>query len=253
LLMQIQTMNNETALTTPGPYAPFPPPVPWLTAVVRTVTASGADIALGRAETIGGTITTAEDIGFFAIESYNGTFTDNASNTIEVDSFISGDVLDGWDNGCDTVAFPNISSNQRIAMAKKRTRDGGDGGWLRRCSLANGSIGLTVDEDRANDTERAHTTEVASIVVFDRAFDAELGDIADIVITKDDGSTTYTPGETATYVITVTNNGDADAENILVQDTLPDGVTPLMVHGPVPQRLLMIPVYYVCHVDYQVV
>jgi len=226
LLTEIQTMNNETVLTIPGPYAPFPPPEPWSTSVVRNVTSSGSDIALDRSETIAGALAVNEDIGYLAIESsYNGTFLDNGANTIEVDSFISGNVFDGWSNGCDTASFPNINSNQRIAIAKKHTRNGGDGGWLRRCSLANGSIGLTVDEDIANDTERGHIDEQASILVFDSAFDAELNDIADLSISKDDGNSTYTPGGSATYVITVTNNGEADANNVVVQDNLPSGVT----------------------------
>lgn len=44
-------------------------------------------------------------------------------------------------------------------------------------------------------------------------------------VTKTDGSTTYTPGGTATYVVTVGNTGSGNAANVSVADTLPGGVT----------------------------
>lgn len=49
--------------------------------------------------------------------------------------------------------------------------------------------------------------------------------LADLSITKDDGSTTYTPGGTGAYVLTVTNNGPADVTGAAIQDNLPNGVT----------------------------
>jgi len=45
-----------------------------------------------------------------------------------------------------------------------------------------------------------------------------------LAVTKDDGSPTYTPGGTATYVVTVANTGASDALNVSVDDTLPIGV-----------------------------
>ncbi len=42
---------------------------------------------------------------------------------------------------------------------------------------------------------------------------------------KTDGSTTYTPGGTATYTITVSDTGVTDALNVSVDDALPTGVT----------------------------
>ncbi len=44
-------------------------------------------------------------------------------------------------------------------------------------------------------------------------------------ITKTDGSTTYTPGSTATYTIVVTNAGPSNASNTSVFDPLPAGVS----------------------------
>jgi len=49
--------------------------------------------------------------------------------------------------------------------------------------------------------------------------------VADLSISKSDGSATYTPGGTATYVITVSNAGPDAATGVVVTDNLPDGVT----------------------------
>jgi uncharacterized repeat protein (TIGR01451 family) len=46
-----------------------------------------------------------------------------------------------------------------------------------------------------------------------------------LAVAKTDNSASYTPGGTATYTITVTNNGLTDALDISVSDTLPSGVT----------------------------
>jgi uncharacterized repeat protein (TIGR01451 family) len=46
-----------------------------------------------------------------------------------------------------------------------------------------------------------------------------------LAVTKTDGSLTYTPGGTATYTVTIIDNGLTDALNVSVADTLPVGVT----------------------------
>jgi uncharacterized repeat protein (TIGR01451 family) len=48
---------------------------------------------------------------------------------------------------------------------------------------------------------------------------------AQLVVTKTDGSATYTPGAGATYTIVVTNSGVSDALNVTVSDPLPAGAT----------------------------
>lgn len=48
---------------------------------------------------------------------------------------------------------------------------------------------------------------------------------ADLSITKDDGSATYVPGGTATYVLVVSNAGPDAAPGVVVTDNLPAGVT----------------------------
>ena len=52
-------------------------------------------------------------------------------------------------------------------VANQNTRNGGDGGWLRRCGLSTSGVSLTVDEDTDRDTERQHTTERAGVFILD--------------------------------------------------------------------------------------
>ena len=53
----------------------------------------------------------------------------------------------------------------------------------------------------------------------------DVPEVADLTITKDDSSLTYTPGGTATYVLTITNNGPDDVTGATIADNLPNGVT----------------------------
>ena len=52
---------------------------------------------------------------------------------------------------------------------------------------------------------------------------------ADLVVTKTDGSPTYTAGTTTIYTILVTNNGPLPAANVVVNDIVPAGITPSTV------------------------
>lgn len=47
---------------------------------------------------------------------------------------------------------------------------------------------------------------------------------ADLTITKDDSSLTYTPGTTGTYTVMVVNNGPDDVSGATINDNLPNGV-----------------------------
>jgi uncharacterized repeat protein (TIGR01451 family) len=49
--------------------------------------------------------------------------------------------------------------------------------------------------------------------------------VADIEVTKSDNDSNYTPGQSSLYQITVTNNGPAGVEGVLIEDMLPDGAT----------------------------
>ena len=167
VLAQLQTDAHNGIGT-----QPMTTPVPWLTATMQSVTTTDFEVALERSEVNSGSVTTDETIGWVAIQGgLDITFTVGAT-TIRMETILSGAAaFDGWDDGCDNVSFSTINSANRLAIAKKRTHAGGDGGWLRRCAISNTSVGLTVDEDQFLDAERNHIGEQASILVFSEAFD----------------------------------------------------------------------------------
>jgi len=223
LITQIQTINSEQNLTAvPGNYNPFPISNPWLTEGIQNVTSTSAQVALELSE-VEELPTANETIGYFAMEQGSGTFTDDSGATITYDSFATGNVIDGWSNGCDTVNFPTVNSNQRTVLASKRARLNGDGGWLRTCNYNTTSVTLTMDEDTANDSERSHPAEPISIIVF--SDNVTLSTDADIVVNKTADKSNADEGETVSYTITIQNNVPVNATNIILDEALPTGVT----------------------------
>ena len=223
LITQIQTINSEQNLpNVPGSYNPLPISDPWLTEAVQNVTSTNAQVALelSEAEQIP---TANETIGYFAMDQASGTFTDDSGASITYDSFVTGNVIDGWSNGCDTVNFPTVNSSNRTILASKRARLDGDGGWLRTCNFGNSSVTLTMDEDTANDSERSHPAEPISVIVFSDNF--TLSSDVDIVVNKTADKSNVDEGETVTYTITIQNNGPENATNIILDEALPTGVT----------------------------
>ncbi|MFO6423243.1 DUF6701 domain-containing protein [Motilimonas sp. KMU-193] len=49
--------------------------------------------------------------------------------------------------------------NPPLLIANKRGRNGGDGGWTRRCDISQTQFGVAVDEDQYRDRERQHFQE----------------------------------------------------------------------------------------------
>ena len=118
-----------------------------------------------------------------------------------------------------------------MVVAKKRTRNSNDGGWFRSCSGAATTVGLRVDEDTDQDSERridAVDAESAAIIAFSREFHANLR--PNLTITKrtgtfDDklGSDKALPGGSVEYIVEVGNAGNAppDLASVTVTDALP--------------------------------
>lgn len=233
LLAQIQTMANEEAGTLLNPPTPQGPSRPWLSIAVASVTASGFNAALERAEAATGSVTQDETFAWMAVQAgVSTTFDDVNDVQVRFDSFNTGDRIDGWDNGCDTTAFPTVNSNTRVAVASKIKRDGSDGGWVRRCSFASNSIGLTIDEDIARDSERSHTTEDVSVLVFDRAFVYDSEAEPDILFMKlvervvsDPINLSVNPKAipeaVVEYRVNGSNQGNGAATNVVMSDEVP--------------------------------
>ena len=175
VLAQVQTMENETNDPPDDVSEPF------LTTAIRTgsITSSQFELALERSEENDGSITDDETIAWLAVEETSGCTTLDFSDiggpsSVAFEAIITDDDIDGWGNGCDSGEGASFSSgcfsSNPIVVATKRTHDGGDGGWLRRCSLSTSEVRFTVDEDTNRDSERNHTSERASVLAFGSAF-----------------------------------------------------------------------------------
>lgn len=175
VLAQVQTMENEENSPPGDPSEPF------LTTAIRTssIDAVDFDLALERSEENDGSITEDETIGWLAVEATSGCTTLDFSSkggpsSVAFEAIISDDDIDGWGNGCDAGEGVSFSagcfSSNPIVVATKRTHDGADGGWARRCSLSTTEARFTIDEDTNRDTERNHTDEIVSVMAFGSAF-----------------------------------------------------------------------------------
>lgn len=222
VVVQIQTANSETRTVASQSSRPF------ITATLDNISTSGFQVALERSEASGGPVPSAETVGWIAFPAgASGTFPDIASNTIAWSALNSGTNIRGWDDGCFTNGFGQTSAST-IVVAKKNSHIGGDGGWLRRCSLSSTLIGLTVDEDTSRDTERAHTGESASILAFSQSFHALLEPALSVTKTSVSffdnlGSDFTLPGATVEYLITIENSGNAppNYDSVILTEALP--------------------------------
>lgn len=222
VIAQLQTANSETRTVATQTSQPF------ITAALNNLTTTGFQVALERSEVNGGPIPSAETIGWIAFPTgSSGTLPDVSSNTITWSGTNTSTNIRGWGDGCFTNLFGQTSGSA-IVIAKKNSHLGGDGGWLRRCSISSSLIGLTVDEDTARDTERNHTAESASIIAFSGSFHALLE--PNLSVTKTSvsfadtlGSDFALPGATVDYLITVQNSGNAppNHDSMILTETLP--------------------------------
>lgn len=172
LLSQIQSMNSEAA------HIPGEASSPWMTTAVRNVTVTGGQIALDRAETSTGTITAAEEVAFLATETGIITnFKGASGNTISAEAQRTTDTVAGT-RSCNNFSFLQTYLSSPLVIGSQMTWDGGDGGWLRRCSVDNTQVSLKIEEDWARDTDNAHTTERAGFLVFSEPFYADFSLVA---------------------------------------------------------------------------
>jgi uncharacterized protein (DUF1800 family) len=166
LLTQIQTLNNSANLNKPS--------TPWLTVAVNHLNANGVDVALERAESAAGKVTTAEQIGYVAFSvNHNTRFIDSQGSTILFETRQIS--VAGWGNSCSSVDLSSNLTNAALLIASQSSRNGGDGGWVRRCNTNQSLFGLAIDEDTSRDSERKHAKEQVSLIGFSKAFKTQFG------------------------------------------------------------------------------
>ena len=222
----LQSSRNETANPPSTASSPF------LAVAIRSLSANGIEFALERAESSAGSVNASETVGFIALDNRtNVTLLDTAGNPATLQALVTNNSIEGFDNGCFASGYVVPFPAPPLAVASMVTRNGGNGGWLRRCSISGASLGLTVDEDIDNDSERSHIDETAAIVAADRAFHANLGvglAVAKTVRIDADpisGSTDAfaIPGATVHYDIEVSNAGSGSPDNgsLTITDAVP--------------------------------
>ena len=226
VLAQIQTVRNEAQ------NPPAESSVPWLEAGIRNVGATSLQVTLERAESVAGSVTQTEDIGIVAVDAgLDVSFVDFFGSAVRLQSILTPRNVAGWDNGCFTNSFGSPFGSTPLVVASQNSRNGSNGGWVRRCSQSAGAVGLTVDEDIDTDSERAHTTESAGIFGASVAFHVNFG--VDLNVSKNvsafadpvNGSVNpfSIPGADMRYVIAVENDGagSPDNDSLTITDPVP--------------------------------
>jgi len=173
VISMIQSLANETN-TLPGE-----PTTPLLTMATKDVTTESVELALERSKLREGSVINEETIGYLAIEgNIQGAFVDADSNTVQYETIITPQNLNGWDDGCDLYLYNNSYTSAPNLFANKNTRNGGHGGWIRQCSNSSTQAGLTVDEDIYDGSNRKHgASEIAGLLAVSDNFKADFEDI----------------------------------------------------------------------------
>jgi len=229
MLGSIQTTNNESGSP------PRASSVPFMETGLRNITPGAFQVTLERAESTAGSVTSPERIAILAIDNLaNASFVDGFGTAVELQSLATASNIQGFSNGCYTNSYVNSFGTTPVAVASMNSRNGNNGGWLRRCSQSASSIGLTVDEDIDNDSERNHTSESAGVIAASTAFHVRF----DVVLSVDKSVTTLSdpvnlgtdpkavPDAVVRYTISVANNGSLspDGDSVEITDGIPDNL-----------------------------
>ncbi|BBM63678.1 hypothetical protein VA249_03240 [Vibrio alfacsensis] len=170
VLVQLQTKNN---------YKDNQPL--WLSSIALNPTTKGFSLILDRSEvTRNAELNTPEEVGFVAglgqgFVSGRKFWLGNGStrNTL---GDLDDNVIKPITEGCSQVSYFPVSGfkSAPVLIASKRTRNGNNGGWLRRCSVTKTGVALINEEDMQKDPERGHVVEPFSYFLFDKPPTSEI-------------------------------------------------------------------------------
>ena len=236
MLASIQTMNNESGSPPNSSSSPF------MDVGLRNVTSGSFQVTLERAESTAGSVTTPERIAIVAVDNLaNASFVDAFGTAVQLQSLATAANIQGFGDGCFTNSYSASFSATPLAVASAMTRNGNNGGWVRRCSQSSGGIGLTIDEDIDNNSERNHIGEAAGIVAASAAFHVNFE--VDVVISKtvetlsDPINVTTNPkaipAAVVGYTISVASNGSLSPDNnsLVITDDVPGEVSLCITAG----------------------
>ncbi|WP_026971500.1 DUF6701 domain-containing protein [Aliagarivorans marinus] len=110
-----------------------------------------------------------ETIGYLATTSGQGVLTANGKSVpylFGTASTASGDPS----RACQTThSFPSgLFNSTPLLVAGKNSRNGGNGGWLRRCQHSASEFSMVIEEDQYRDFERNHIPEGFSFVALEQ-------------------------------------------------------------------------------------
>lgn len=228
VISQLQTFNSETRDVANQSSRPH------ITALAVNPTSTGFQLALERSQASSGPIPSTETIGWIAFPAGQSGSLPAIAGADVIWSSVNSPVNIGARNGCFTNGFGQVSANA-VVVAKKNSRNNPDGGWLRYCSLNAAAIGVFIEEDTDQDSERSTSAaeqESASIIAFSRPFHSVLD--ADLNVTKisenfselaDLGNFSL-PDSVFDYVIGISNSGNSrpNFDTIIAIDALPPQV-----------------------------
>ncbi|MGK7944330.1 MAG: S8 family serine peptidase, partial [Microcystaceae cyanobacterium] len=166
-----------------------------------------------------------ETLGYVIFESGTGT--------IEGQKFsaqLGSDSIEGVDNNSDSqYNLSNLGFTPQVALASQSAMDGGDGGWAILAGdnpINSHRLKLQIDEDQIEDSERRHTTEQVSYLLFEEKTDTSNSapiinaqDINDVPENTANNTVIGTiiatdpDGDALTYQITENIDIDGDGEN----------------------------------------
>jgi len=181
VIAQVQSTINtvQGSATTPGGEPAF------IDVAVENVTTTDVDIAIELGETSTNNLSNGEIICVLAVErtvdngaaactSLDFSSLGGPATPVTFQALTSGAIIQGHDNmPCDSVSFANNCgfTSPPTVLAKQNTRNGPDGGFLRRCDTSTGAATFIYDEDQVRDPERSHTgSEAISIFAFSQLF-----------------------------------------------------------------------------------
>jgi hypothetical protein len=115
-------------------------------------------------------------MNWIAIDDANGSFTLHDSIDLLMETKLgSPGVNCGVDDTAYVINYANTYSVAPIVIASQNTGNGSDGGWARGSGTnSTTQFGIYSEEDQVSDSERAHTSETFSFVVFESAFSLDL-------------------------------------------------------------------------------
>lgn len=147
----------------------------WLSSIALDPTRQGFSLILDRSEvTQNALLATPEEVGFVAglgqgfVNGRKFWLGDGSTRNTLGD--LDDNVIKPITEGCLQVSDFPVSGfkSAPVLLASKRTRNGNNGGWLRRCSVTKTGVALINEEDMQKDSERGHVVEPFSYFLFDK-------------------------------------------------------------------------------------